>query len=526
MLMMWFISMLNNFNNYAVVATFTTYLIIIFIGSERFFWLRIPILVSLIAIVAAVVSIGLYNASCLGIYPLLSSRLGGMYGQANLLSALLLLGLFHYGHLLLVLKRRSWFYFIPALLLSTTLFMTGSRAALVAICFVLLITILKWRDRSIKGQHHFIIIFFLIVAAGYIVASLVGHSTAVERISTSAFGDGGGVYKRLVYWLAGVLMGAENLSSGVGAGGYPAMLGDYAIRAADILHLPYKYVGQTLWAHNDFIHIFAEYGAFVGGLFLIFIVLIGTNVWKHLSRVSFFPYLAFISFIVLMCFSHPLYSPGLAFVACLAILPLLGRYDGRRFCVAKRIYVPVLLLLLLITNIYMLDHFNNTYKLNQFHRYWGMSSAPLLTRYKQGEILYLNGSMDDSLYGWRFKHNLYRNLARLAKKKDDHMLAGYILPQMIKYAEQNHFSTFLFALSQVCYVLGDYEQAKFYASAAYARKPDVDKYFDMVHLSNMLIISNKNDIPLKQLMPEDIYSKMFEQKTLRLRQLDANGIAL
>lgn len=526
LLLMWFIATFNNFNHHAVVATFTAYLVIVFIGSEQFFWLRTSIIVSFIAIIAAAVSIGLYNGACLGVYPYFSARLGGMYGQPNLLAALLLLGLFHYGHLLFVLKRQSWFYFIPVLLLSTTLFMTGSRAALVAVCLVLLITVCKWRDRVLKGRQRFVISFFLVVAAGYAIASLVGDISLAERVSTSAFGEGGGVYKRLVYWLAGVLMGVEHLSSGVGAGGYPALLGDYAVRAAHILHLPYRYVGQTLWAHNDLIHIFAEYGVFVGGLFLTFIVFIGMNTWRHLSRVVFFPFLAFVTFIVVMCFGHPLYSPGLAFAACLAILPLLGRYKGRRFCVAKKIYVPVFLLLLVIINIYMLDHFNNTYSLNQFHQYWDKSSAPLLDRYQQGEQLYLHGTMDDSLYGWRFKHNLYCNLARLAKEKDDRKLAGYIRPQMIKYAEQNRFSTFLFALSQVDYVLGDYDQAKTYAREASARKPDVDKYFDMVHLCNILIISHNNGIPLKQLMPEDIFSKMTEQKRLRPRQFDSDGIAL
>jgi len=526
LLLMWLIATCNNFNHYAVVATFTTYLVIIFIGSKQFFWLRSSIVVSFIAIIAAAVSIGLYNGACLGVYPCFSARLGGMYGQPNLLAALLLLGLFHYGHLLFVLKRQSWFYFIPVLLLSTTLFMTGSRAALVAICLVLLITVFKWRNKVLKGRQRFVISFFLVVAAGYAVASLVGHSTLVERVSTSAFGDGGGVYKRLVYWFSGILMGAEHLSSGVGACGYPVLLGDYAVRAAHILHLPYRYVGQTLWAHNDFIHIFAEYGAFVGGLFLIFIAIIGMSAWKHLSRVVFFPFLTFVAFIVVMCFGHPLYSPGLAFVACLAILPLLGHYKGRRFSVAKKIYVPVFLFLLVIINVYMLDHFNNTYSLNQFHQYWDTSSTPLLARYQQGEQLYLHGTMEDSLYGWRFKHNLYCNLGRLAKEQDDRKLADYIRPQMIKYAEQNRFSTFLFALSQVCYVLGDYNQAKSYAREAYARKPDVDKYFDMVHLCNLLIISHNNGIPLKQLMPDDIFSKMSEQKRLRPRQFDLDGIAL
>ena len=525
LLLIWFVAAFNNFHNYAVVATFTTYLIIVFIGSERFFWFRISIVISFIAIISAVLSYGFYNASYLGVYPHISARLGGMYGQPNLLAAMLLLGLFHYAYLLSVLKRQSCIYFTPVFLLSTILFMTGSRAALMAICFVLLITVFKWRDRAMRGQHHFVSIFFLVVLAGYVIANLVGDMTIVDRVVTSAFGNGAGIYKRLVYWLAGVLMGVEHLASGMGAGGYPAMLGDYAIRAAEILHFPYRYVGQTLWAHNDFIHIFAEYGAFVGGLLLFFVMLIGMNALKHLSRVSFFPFLAFVSFAVMVCFGHPLYSPGLAFVACLSILPLLGHYKGRRFHIGRKIYIPVLLSLLVIINIFMLGHFYNTYNFNQFHRYWKKSTAPLLVRYQQGERLYLNGAMGDSLYGWRFKHELYCNLARFVKKEDDRKLAGYIQPEMLEYAEQNRFSTFLFALSEVYYVLGDYDQAKHFAREAYVRKPDVNKYFDMEHLCNMLIISHDNGIPLKQLMPEDIFAEMLEQKALRPRQIDTRGIA-
>lgn len=526
MLLCWIVASINNVSKYEILGSLSIYLLVLLVGSSPNLLRKVPLIVSTVAVVSATVSIGIYGASCLGIYNQPLGRLGGVYGQPNILAALMLLGLFYYGHLLILLKKQSLVYLLPVLLLSMTLFMTGSRAALVAICLVLLLFILKWQSKELKGLQRFLIQFFLVVIAGYGVAKMTGDTTILERVSTSAFGEGGGIYKRLVYWLSGILMGSEHLIGGVGAGGYPAFLGDYAIRAAEILHLPYKYIGQTLWAHNDFIHIYAEYGAVVGLSFLVFVLMIFVNIWNNISRVSFFPFLALISFIVLMCFSHPLYRPGLTFISCLGILPLLNLYKGRRLCIAKKIYMPVLMLLLLMTNIYMAIHFSKTYNLYKFTKYWSQSTEPLLQRYQKGEQLYLVGNIDDSLYGWRFKHNLYSDLAQRAKSDDDRSLAQYIRPAMVRYSEQNRFSTFLFALSKVCYVMGDYEQARHYAQQAYDRNPENDAYFDFVHICNTLLISRQNNIAIDQLIPADQLLRLKEVSILLPRQFDSKGVTL
>lgn len=464
-------------------------------------------------------------ASKLGVYALPSGRVYGNYGQPNLLATLMLLGLFSYSHLLSVTGRKKIIYLLPSLLLSVVLFMTASRAGMVALCLSLLLVLSVWKkDQLLRLKPHFIRLFVVVIIA-WGISQLVGDWTPLSRASAT-WSEGGGTYKRLVFWLAAILLGRDYWLTGVGFGGYARHLGDYAVQSAELLHLPYNMIGETLWAHNDFLHIFAEHGAIVFLLVIVFVVLLFIGCWKQLSRANIFILLGIVSFVCMMCFSHPLYFHNLALMACFAIAPVLGRWRGKSVQISQKFAAPTIVVLIIIVNFFVISHYYKMFELLQFRRDMVTSVAPYTERFIKAQSLYLVGNIDDSIYGWQFKHTLYTNLVDRLQETDNLDLARHVLPGMVDYVQQNHFPSYLYSLAKLYYLLGDYEKAKIYASQAYDRNPGIDRYFDLVHLCNALMISRENKIIIAKLISLENLDKLKEQKVIRSRQFDSLGIAL
>ncbi|MCF6266662.1 MAG: O-antigen ligase family protein [Desulfuromusa sp.] len=461
----------------------------------------------------------------LGVYNFSSGRVYGNYGQPNLLATLMLLGLFSYSHVLSNTGRKKIIYLLPSLLISVVLFMTASRAGMVALCLSALLVIVLWKkEQLLRLRPHFVQLFIVVIIA-WGISQFVGDWTPLSRAG-AAWSEGTGTYKRLVFWLAAVLMGRDHWLTGVGFGGYARNLGDYAIQSTEFLHLPYNMIGETLWAHNDFLHIFAEHGIFVFLLVIVFVVLLLIGCWKQLSRANIFIFLGIVSFVCMMCFSHPLYFHNLALMACLALAPILGRWRGKKICIPRKFATPVIVVLIIVINFFVISHYFKMFELLQFRHYMVASDIPYTERYKTASALYLSGNIDDSIYGWQFKHTLYTNLVDRLQETDNRDLAKYVLPDMVSYSQQNRFPSYLFSLAKLYYILGDYEKAKKYASQAYDRNPDIDRYFDLLHLSNALLISRNNKIVIGKLIPSEKIEELKEQKVLLSRQFDSLGIAL
>jgi len=518
--------MLSGQNDATVLSVLFLYLLCIYLLSSTNLWRHSPLFLSYAAVFSSIYSLGLYIGAKLGVYAFPSGRVSGNYGQANLLATLMLLGLFSYSHLLSFTGRKRIIYLLPSLLLLVVFFMTASRAGMVALCLSLLLILSAWKKQQLlQLKPHFIRLFVTIIIA-WAISQFVGDWTPLSRASAAWSGEGGGTYKRLVFWLAAILLGTDHWLTGVGFGGYARHLGDYAIQSVDLLHLPYNMIGETLWAHNDFLNIFAEQGAFVFLLLTTFVAMLIVSSWKQLSKANIFILLGIVSFVCMMNFSHPLYFHNLALMACFAIAPVLGRWRGRSIQISQKIAAPVIVVLIIIINFFVLSHYYKMFELLQFRRDMVTSTAPYTERFIKAQSLYLVENIDDSIYGWQFKHTLYTNLVDRLQETDNLDLAKHVLPDMVDYVQQNHFPSYLYSLAKLYYLLGDYEKAKTYASQAYDRNPDVDRYFDLVHLCNALIISRDNKIIITQLISPEHLEKLKDQKVIRSRQFDSLGIAL
>ena len=517
---------LSRQNNATVLAVLGLYLMCVILLSSTILWRHTPLFLSYAAICSAVYSLGLNYGAKLGVYDFPAGRISGNYGQANLLATLMLLGLFSYSHLLSITGRKRFIYFLPSLLLSVVLFMTASRAGLVALCCSSLLVIGLWRNEKMTQLRPYFVRLFVVIVIALCISHFVGEYTPLSRVESAWSGSAVGTYRRLLYWLAAILLGCDHWLTGVGFGGYARNLGDYAVRSAELLHLPSDMIGETLWAHNDFLHIFAEHGAFVFLMVLFFVALLFVGFLKQLTRTTIFIFLGIVSLICMMCFSHPLYYHNLALMACFALAPVLGRWKGRKIHVSRKFVDPIIILFIIIINFLVISHYFKMFELYQFKRYVVTSDAPFTERYKMASSLYLKRNMDDSIYGWQFKHSLYVELASGLERTDNLELARYVLPDMISYSKQNRFPSYLFSLATLQYALGDYANAKFYASQAYDRNPSVDRYFDLLHLCNVLLISRDNDIVIEKLISPEKLEQLKDQKVIRSRQLDSMGIAL
>jgi O-antigen ligase len=157
----------------------------------------------------------------------------------------------------------------------------GFLAALVAMLFVV-------RQRA----------WLLAIACG------VGALAFLPR----AFGTGF-VTSRLEFWNAALCAIREHPVTGVGAGNFGPWFQTYVFAH-----------NFSLFAHNDFLNLAAEWGVFAG---LLYVAVVVAVLWRGLSvakaaRPAVAPYLAsFVAFVVCSLVDYPLYVPALGFIAAL-----------------------------------------------------------------------------------------------------------------------------------------------------------------------------------------------------------------
>jgi O-antigen ligase len=483
------------------------------------------LLISYTAVISAVYSFSLFFSSKLGLSFLPGGRAYGVYGQPNLVAALMLLGFFSYAHILSETGRKRFIYFVPSVLMATLLFLTASRAGMVAVSLSILCVLPTWRKKQLLQTKPFFLKLLVVLIVSYVMASSLGDWTPLSR-AESSWGNDGGTYVRLVYWFSAILMGRDFWFSGAGFGGYAGNLGNYAIHACESLKLTYDTVSQTLWAHNDFLHILAEHGIIVFLLFIIFIGGLCLRLLRNLTRHNIFIFLGAISFVCMMCFGHPLYYHNLALMASLLLSSVIRKLHVKTFEINK-VYMSVFIfIVLMFINFNSVNHFTQMYQLQEFRKYMILSKEPFTQKFLKAEKLYLHGNITNAIYGWQFKHNLYVNLVDKLIESDNKEVAYHALPDMIEYAEENHFPSYLFSLAKLYYLLDDYGNAKIYAQKSYDRKPDVSQYFDLLHLCNALLISKNNGIKIDKLISENDLDNLRRQNVLRSRQFDNNGIAL
>lgn len=508
----------------SVIAMYALILLLLqFLAGGRFLSLAL----SCTAVIVTSLSVYHYTGIRFGIFkPLYTVQLAGIYGQPNLFAAFMVIGLASYCQLILNTRQRLILHLIPVLIFSTVLFLTASRAAILGVLLSFLsITYLLYKNQGWLGKEKILVGIVFFVGLGCALASQIGEISTLERNmdKTVILEGSANTYERLNDWYSAYSMGADYFPFGAGVGSFKMLLGKYTVKTSETLRFTYDSISQTLWAHNDFLQVFAEVGLIP---FLLLVIIFLAMVWHtcvHFSQEKIFPLFAILAFAIMMCFGHPFRYNALVFSFMCMVAVLLD--DVKPLMrVDRKLYLLLFLLVMIFVNIVMVRHFIRAYDLGQFVKVMKGADEYDRESYFSAKEAYLVDAFDGSSYVWRLQHETYYKIANYIFKYDDREFARRILPEMLEYKKQNNFATYYYSLAQVYNVLDNYEESLKYSKEASERKPDYNLYFVFGHINLSMIISRDNGIPLGRLLGEDELEKMIERDFVKMRVLDAQGV--
>ncbi|WP_148255795.1 O-antigen ligase family protein [Flexistipes sinusarabici] len=499
-----------------------------FIDSKTFFYSII--LLSFLFLTFSIIEYSLYSN---GIY-ILDSKIAkfvfvglheprrsliGLFGQQNLSSLILCLGFFGYIHLIEETADLPWYRYIPLAYIAMGIFLTTSRMAIVAICFTFLSMILLKYFQSIKKLSKII----AASVAGYFLSSAIGYSS-VEKISSINASGAADVssYMRFNYWFSSLKMGFDNLPFGVGLGGFKKHLGDYTLKTAETLKLGYSSFDQTLWAHNDFFQFFADTG--------IFALLVITACIFWFFKIGLFKKYTYLSSFVLVFFiyanfSYPLHFPPLMIIFVISLALIYKEY-GNKSPVSSDYHVTKFALIILaglviVLNIYFINHFTNNYQYYKFNR--NLTNSNVVESAKHFAANHI-GENINSPYEWLFINDVIYKFSNYSYFKNKPEIAKIIAPVAVNYSKVNANHTLYYSMAKLFFTMQEYNKAKKYARIAFNKKPNIDQYYTLMHMAEVMMISKRENIPITELMPEDVFLDYESEGVLHESQYDSNLI--
>jgi len=249
------------------------------------------------------------------------------------------------------------------------------------------------------------------------------------------------------------------------------------------------------------------------------------KVFLQKSWESFFLYLGFISFLVMMMFGHPFRYHALVF-SILGVVSLLFPKEKCIVSLSKRSFIFIFIGLCAFLDVSLARHFVNMANIGKFQERYVRLEKIDLDGYKDLEAQYLKNSLEDNIYSWKFKHELYSRIVTEVFFDRNKDLANYLIPDLLEYSEKNRFAVISYDLARTYYSLGEYEKAKLFSTEAVHKKPDENKYFDLLHLNNVMLISINNHIPLRQLLSPEHFEKLSDAHIIHPSQIGPDGVAL
>lgn len=520
------------------LAVLSLYLLCLVLLVQFFDTNKITLYISFISVLAALLSLYEYCCFTLNQQGLLSYvvyLIGlkdsishfGIYGQINLLACLLIVGLFAYAHLLYIHKLSNAISFVPISVISLTLFLTRCRSGLLALVIASLSLFYLFYRRGItKYEVKLLTRLAVAIIVGYCGAAILGATSIDKLVSSSMYSSGDmSSYVRFNLWASALWIGYDHLWTGAGIGSFKTLLPDYARPVAEKLHIGYDTISQTLWAHNDFLHMFAEHGIVFAVISIAIFVIIVRSCLQNLTddRVFYLP--AFLGFLVFSMFGHPLryHATAFVFVCCLAVLikdmpPIIK--------IKPKIYWPIIVVLFVFVWSVLIPQFITNYRLNNIIKQYSQNNGFTLSEYKRIDTQVLIPAEKTSIYTWRFKHELYARLVGKIIKEFDGEFAAYLLPRVIEYSKVNHFASIALLRAKLLYVLKDYKQAMAAANEATSKDPLNDRYSNFAHISHVMYVSHLNHLRVKDLFGADIYNELLDKGLLNSCQIDKQGIAI
>lgn len=442
----------------------------------------------------------------------------GLFGQQNLSSLFLCLGFFGYIHFIEETADLPWYKYIPLAYIVMGIFLTTSRMAVMAVCLTFLIMILFKYFQSVKNLSKIIAAIF----TGYLLSSVIGYSS-IERISSINASSAADVssYTRFNYWLSSLKMGLDNFPFGVGLGGFKKHLGDYTVKTAEKFKLGYSSFDQTLWAHNDFLQFFADTG------FFALLVVVACIAW--FMKIGVFKKYTYLSTFVLIFFvytnfSYPLHFPPFIIIFVITLTVIYKEY-GNSFQNNNYPFNKFALIIIagtvIILNIYFINHFVRNYHYYQFNK--NLTTSTVLDSAKDFANNY-SGENINSPYEWLFINEVIYKLSNYSYFKNKPEVAKEIAPVAVNYSKVNANHTLYYSMAKIFFSMNEYDKAKKYAKIAFNKKPNIDQYYTLMHMAEVMMISKREKIPLTELMPEEVFIDYESQGVLHKTQYNSDLI--
>ena len=492
------------------------------------------------AMIATILSFYQYWSTAYNVVPVWlefevpTTRMAGVLGQANLMACLIVVGLFSW---LQVLWRKfahsewNWLYQIPIVIFFWALLLTGSKAGMLAFSSSLLLLVWGLSRSGNRTYIKFLVIqFSWSMALGlFLFLFLQPPGIEIENYRAVNFGgDSASTGARLIFGGSALSMGLDSLWSGVGLGGYRRLLGSYMVHVAEWMYIPYDSIGATLWAHNDFLHIFAECGLVV---FLLFICTFGWifyKMWPAKNLEGLFCFCAIWSFFIFMQFGHPFNDYVLVFYLTFLIVGALHlSHEEFSLKLKKRVIIILLIPCLFFINFYIISHSVDMYHLKLYMNSVSASHGLNATQLTELKVEHSYPELvKDPLRGWEFRYGHLRALGDYAVQNFDRDLANYLIPEFEAFQTEHDSSLLIYQLSRLYFMVGDYSACKITADRAYALKPDMNHYLNFSHICLVFDISRREKKPVNQLLSEKYFNELLENGVFKLDALDDNMCSL
>ncbi|MBV5343738.1 O-antigen ligase family protein, partial [bacterium] len=420
---------LSNWGSFHALAVLGLFLILLLLVSEIITKDHIFIWLAWSAMLATILSFYQHWSTAYGVVQHTSSsyRMSGVLGQANLLACLMVVGLFAWLQSLWQKFDQDewrWFHQIPVVFFFWALLLTGSKAGLLAFSSSMLLLGLGLARAGKRDLLIFFAVQFSWSLALGLVLFLFVQAPGLEPLNMRAIDfneDNASTGARLIYWCSALGMGFDHLLNGVGIGGYRELLGNYMVPVAEWLHIPYDAIGTTLWAHNDFLHIFAECGLMVFLILLFVFARILYRLWPSRNPQALFCFCAIWAFFVCMQFEHPFNDHVLVFYLVILTVGAIQLYpEDFKLKIPKKLFMLFLIPCLFFINFYIIAHAIDMYSLKNYFKDV-VKLKPLnveqLTSTRAGYRY--QDIVKDPLTGWVFKFTHMQTLGDYAVKNAD-----------------------------------------------------------------------------------------------------------
>jgi len=177
--------------------------------------------------------------------------------------------------------------------------------------------------------------------------------------------------------------------------------------------------------------------------------------------------------------------------------------------------------IVVVLNIYFVNNFTKNYKYYKFNRNLTNSNV---SESASNFAANHSGKNINTLYEWLFINDVISKLSNYSYFKNKPEVAKIIAPVAVNYSKVNANHTLYYSMAKLFFTMQEYDKAKKYARIAFNKKPNIDPYYTLMHMAEVMMISKRENIPLTELMPENVFLDYESEGVLHKSQYDSDLI--